>query len=304
MARATDASLRRALEAEAAVGEQSRALQDAKQRLSIAARQVETERIGAERLRTMICAHEVTIAAHEKAISKHEAALSASVGAANTEAGLAKETLLAEHNLQKAAFAEAERRVVALQQSYDVACDATVVADKAATKAMAERDVALNSARSMEAEVSALRAAEDCQVCTGNEIRRRDGAGRGGAVGLGLHGGLDAGRALVVSDAAATTGHCIAVGIGVEAGVVDVCGEWGEWYGACDLSQTCTQFYDAVGEAAQRRNSSNSSDGDDIAHVGAANPEPVDSLVDAIIADLKERMEVNIKARVSIPAAA
>ena len=115
---------------------------------------------------------------------------------------------------------------------------------------------------------------------------------------------------MVVSDAAVATGHCLAVGIDVETGVVDVGGEWAEWAGDCDVLHACAQFYSHPGGDVQGRGSSGSNgsngsdDDDDYAQVGTEPGAPTDALVGAIIADLKERMEVNIKARIPVASGA
>jgi len=304
MARGIEASARRMREAEAAAGEQSRAFQDAKQRLAIAARQAEVERAGTERLRATVAAHESTIAAHEATIAMHEATIaaraeeaqSASASAAIVEAGLAREAAVAERDRQRVALVAAEQRADELQQAYNVALAAELAANEATVAATASRNDALALAHSMEAEVSALRA-KTCPACLGEKER---------AVPNPL-GGVDALRAMTVSDAAISdaavaTGHCLAAGIGVEAGVADVAGEWGEWFGSCDLSHASAKFYSAHGatrEDARGRDSFGSS-GDQSAPVGAEPAAPADALVGAIIADLKERMEVNIKARISV----
>lgn len=304
MARGIEASARRMREAEAAAGEQSRAFQDAKQRLAIAARQAEVERAGTERLRATVAAHESTIAAHEATIATHEATIaaraeeahSASASAAIVEAGLAREAEVAERDRQRVALVAAEQRADELQQAYNAALAAELAANEATVAATASRNDALALAHSMEAEVSALRA-KTCPACLGEKERAVPGP----------LGGVDALRAMTVSDAAISdaavaTGHCLAAGIGVEAGVADVAGEWGEWVGSCDLSHASAKFYSAHGdprEDARGRDSFGSS-GDESAPVGAEPAAPADALVGAIIADLKERMEVNIKARISV----
>jgi hypothetical protein len=287
MARGIEGSARRMREAEAVVGEQSRAFQDAKQRLVVVTRQVETERIGAERLRATVATHERTIAAHEGTIAAHEEeSRSAPTGAAIAEASLAKEAAVAERDRHRVALVAAEQRIGELQQSCDAALVASVSADGAAAAAVDGRDAAIALAHSMEEEVGALRA-RLCPTCIGGKGRREPRPASG----------LDPSRGMDVSDAAVATGHCLAVGIGVEAGIVDVGGEWGEWSGDYDASHSCAKFYSRI-----HRSDSFSSIGDDAAHVGTEPAAPTDVLVGAIIADLKQRMEVNIKARIPVAA--
>lgn len=266
MARTADASARRAREAEASAGEQSRAFQDAKQRLLIASRTVDVERSGAERMRMTIAAHEVTIMAHEKTIATHEGALS-------TATVLAREGAIGERDRQQVALVEMEKCLVSSKESYIAAQADSQEAQALTVKAIMERDVAIAHAVTLQTEVGVARIAAEKEASALlrrsilNTSRKREQE-----------------RAPIASDAAISTGHCLAVGIEIEAHVPDVAGEW-EWTGGCPSSHECTQFYNEAEPTG----------------VGGGEP-TADPLVEAIIADLKVRMEVNIKARVPVVA--
>lgn len=283
MAHNVELATHRAHKAEAAAGEQSRALWDAKQRLASATAQVKLDRSNIERLYATVAAHERTIAAHAATVAKNEANVSASVDAAVSAAVsaavaeavlLEKEAADAEQSRQQAKLADAHRSAIALQQAVERASDKAVAAEHAATKAATERDAALVRAHSVQERLDTLSTtvASSPSVCAAPSPHSHNN--------------------LAVSDAAAATGHCIAVGIGVEAGVVDICGEWGEWNGKCDLLHACTLFYHGPDEHGRKIDGCSSSKGD-YTTVGAS----ADPLVGAIIADLKERMETNIKSR-------
>ena len=293
LARVADVSARRARDAEAAAGEQSRGYQDAKQRLAHAARAVEVERVGAERLRA-------TIAAHEKTIAAHEVALVESAGAMSEAAALAHEEVVGECGRKQTALIDMERCLVSSNQSYTLAQADTREAQAVAANALAERDDAVAQAVGLKLEAAALRvdvaaaavaakasaakASAEAAAAAAANVSSSVESSRGGRADPPRHwarGGVEFPRPLVVSEGAAATGHCLAVGIAVDAYVADVAGEW-EWVGGCPVAHACAHFYA------------------DTASIGAAGAVHNDPLVEAIVADLKQRMEVNIKARAPV----